>query len=750
MRATGQYVPVLIIGAGPAGLSLGAELKDRGIEFLIVDKGNVGDSWERMPPHLKLVSPWKCNWLAWADRKRFKANAQLTREELVDYLRDYATTRALPVAENCEVLSVEREREGFRVRTSRGWFQARIVACATGYFSNPVRPSIENTAVTSIPQMHYADYRGAEQLRSIIPPKGLVLLVGKRLSAGQTMLELVDAGYRVAISHQSPINFGVNDWLWPLVYRAFSYAEALKLKVLSGAAGTLDVRMPGGRAQELVRSGAVQTFPAISRFECDSVVFEDGRRLQPSLVFYATGFKPALQCIAQLDLPVCAETGVPLARNMESLTMPNLFFLGFEMLRNFQSRFLRGIRNDAIVLADQIERRLAEKIDDGGSSLPLPRKDSLSVTTRIHRGASALETNARGFTSVSVEAAGKTRSRIARLLSLCRRVLYYVRVPITWTALTVHNSWGILNVLDLIWLRPMRGGLIDEQHPFCTGIDSATGQFVWLRNVIFKTPRREHWPNNTFAPESDDEIIRKVGDHLRKQVLMAARSETHPNGHAAPMPPGILYIHGGVHFNGVWLLFNDFAEAIRHFSDPKFAAEFSRMVRREKREPVTLFRDRDYDRTEFARFVCFMRTTFPWFSNCNGPKKFVLWGNPSPYPAVNTITGNWIRETRALKSEQGRATVARPPVAGKYFQNGPYYGERETTRWPENLLAFLTNKRIALRGERENLYFVDKRKLKRGLRFGPDPIPTPFQRLRRWIGERTAVGNSAAADTLKP
>lgn len=312
-----------------------------------------------------------------------------------------------------------------------------------------------------------------------------------------------------------------------------------------------------------------------------------------------------------------------------------------------------------------------------------------------------------------------------------RLSLYYVRVPVIWLALTLHNSWGILNVLDIIWLRPMRGGLIDEHHPFCTGIDPATGESIWHRNVVFKSRRREPWPDSPLAPDSDDEIIRKVGEHLCKQVLMAARSESHPNGHAAPMPPGILYIHGGVHFNGVWLLFNDFPDAIRHFSDPIFAAEFRRLVREERREPVTLFRDRDYDRTEFARFVCFMRTVFPWFSNCNGPKKFVLWGNPSPYPAVNTITGNWIRETRALKTEQGRATVVRPPVAKKYFQHPSYFGERATTRWPENLLASVTNKRIALRGERENLFFVDKRKLRRGLRFGPEPLPSPWRRLWR-------------------
>jgi len=315
------------------------------------------------------------------------------------------------------------------------------------------------------------------------------------------------------------------------------------------------------------------------------------------------------------------------------------------------------------------------------------------------------------------------------------RLRYYALVPKNWLQLTVHNTWGILNVLDIIWLRPMRGGLIDESHPFCTGLDPATGKTIWNSNLLFATQRRADGPME--PPEPDKVIIEKTGDHLRKQVRMAAAAPGYPQGHPAPMPPGILYLHGGVHYNGGWLLFNDFSEAIQHYSDRRFAAEFRRFVREQRREPITLFRDRDYDREAFARYVCFMRTILPWFSNSNGPKRFVLWGNPAPYPAVNTITGNWIRDCRLLKTEAGRRAAPRPPIpAGRYFQDGPYCGDRCTTLWPEHLLARFTEKRIALRGERENLYFVDKRKLKNGFRYGPEPIPNPLQRLSRTLRGR--------------
>jgi hypothetical protein len=314
-----------------------------------------------------------------------------------------------------------------------------------------------------------------------------------------------------------------------------------------------------------------------------------------------------------------------------------------------------------------------------------------------------------------------------------RYLAYCGMVPLNWFLLTLHNSWGILNVIDIIWWRPMPGGLINAEHPFCTGSIPGTTRPIWTSNILFRSSARD-WDSGLQSPDTDEQIVVKVGRHLAHQVQQVAATTSHPHGTASRMPPGILYLHGGVHYNGGWLIFNDFADAIKHFSDPRFAKEFRRFVREQGREPVTLFRDRDYDRREFGRFVCFMRTIFPWFSNSNGPKKFVLWGNPSPYPAVNTITGNWMRDCRLLQHEEGRTQAPRPPIpTANYFQDGPYCGDRSTTRWPENLLAAFTDVRIRSRGEKENLYFVDKRKLQRGFRYGPKPIPTPRRRLeRRW------------------
>ncbi len=350
---------VLIIGAGPAGLSLAAHLRLRRIPFRLLEKGNTGDSWRRMPPGLTLVSPWKTNWLVAADTCRHAANTQLTRRDYVEYLSDFAAANGLRVESHSEVLSVTRTDSAFEIETANGTIFSPLVVNATGYFSNPFRPVIPGADATTIPQLHYADYRGPEQVRALADPDAIVLIVGKRLSAGQVMLELNDAGFRVALSHQPPIEFGCGDWLWPVAYRNFARIEAIKLKLLGNRCARLDVRMPGGRGKRLLETGAVRTCRRIARFHDRFITFEDGGELRPGLVLFATGFRPALGHLAPLNLMCCPETGTPLCDDMESINTPGFFFLGLDMLRNFQSRFLRGIRHDAEALARRIETRLA-------------------------------------------------------------------------------------------------------------------------------------------------------------------------------------------------------------------------------------------------------------------------------------------------------------------------------------------------------------------------------------------------------
>jgi hypothetical protein len=93
-------------------------------------------------------------------------------------------------------------------------------------------------------------------------------------------------------------------------------------------------------------------------------------------------------------------------------------------------------------------------------------------------------------------------------------------------------------------------------------------------------------------------IVGKVGAHLAGQVARSVAGAP-----PSRMPPAILYLHAGVHHAGAWLVFSTFGEAIAHYAHDRFAAELRRMVAVERREPVTVLRDRDVVPLEFADFV---------------------------------------------------------------------------------------------------------------------------------------------------
>jgi putative flavoprotein involved in K+ transport len=379
--------PVLIVGAGPAGLALARELMKRRVQFAVLERGdNAGESWRRMPNNLHLVSPWKTNALPGPFQRRFARHRSVSRLEFAAYLADYA--EGLPVRYGTEIHSVAENPEGgFILQTSRGEYRPARLVNATGYYSNPHVPEITGARDSEIPRLHFAHYRSSSQVRELSgKDDARVLVVGQRLSAGQIIRELKADGHQLSLSHRGPLRFGAGPAGWWIFYRVFSWLEWAKLRLHGNRTRAVEVRMPGGDLKRWIRSGQVRCFPEIKRFERNMVQFVDGAILQPDLVIYATGFRPALHHLRSLPLTLPAETGRPALRDhFESADMPDLFFLGLDQQRNFRSRFLRGIREDAVRLAELLQRRCEEapsasrsiNRDHGRFDATEPRRESV-------------------------------------------------------------------------------------------------------------------------------------------------------------------------------------------------------------------------------------------------------------------------------------------------------------------------------------------------------------------------------------
>ncbi len=356
---TPHDIDVLILGAGPAGLSLGRELSVRGIPYLILEKEEVVGSTFANMTESTTYGPWMNNTLPGSPVPWTQKLRRTTRPEYAQYLKDYAHRHQLRVSCGVKVQATYPDRQGFLVQTEdENLYRCDYLVNATGYFSKPNYPELPGLRVTSIPYVHSAGYRSPQTIEELTGKgSSRVLIVGSRLSAGEILQELHQAGHQVHLSHRGPID----TWPSPLqetLLSPLTYLwEELSLRMRWKRPGNLRPRLRKGQQWELLTSGRVPCHPDLLRLESDRVVFVDRSQGQFDAIVFATGYKPALDHLAPLIKQV-----PPWVSGLESVDVPNLFFMGLSGSRSFRSEFLRGIREDAPYLAQLLQERMAPPV----------------------------------------------------------------------------------------------------------------------------------------------------------------------------------------------------------------------------------------------------------------------------------------------------------------------------------------------------------------------------------------------------
>ena len=191
----------MIIGAGSAGLATSYFLTERGIEHVILERGEVGNTWDvERWDGFYLVNP---NWAVRLPGFHYtgtEPEGYLSKVETIDYLKNYAAHFGAPVRTGVEVASIDRKADG-DYKLSLGGdnlgsaIDARCVVVATGAFGVPKIPEYADDLDASFVQMHSAAYKNPQSLND-----GAVLVVGSGQSGAQIAEELHDAGKKVFLS----------------------------------------------------------------------------------------------------------------------------------------------------------------------------------------------------------------------------------------------------------------------------------------------------------------------------------------------------------------------------------------------------------------------------------------------------------------------------------------------------------------------------------------------------------------------
>ncbi|MDP6056448.1 MAG: NAD(P)-binding domain-containing protein [Dehalococcoidia bacterium] len=188
---------IVIIGAGSAGLATSYFLKEHGIEHVILERGEVGNTWDvERWDGFYLVNP---NWAVRLPGFHYVGDdpeGYLSKIETINYLQNYAKHFDAPVRTGVEVDSLERKGDGYLLTLDSGQvIAARCVVVATGAFGVPKVPDFSPDITDSVIQIHSADYKNPQAL-----VEGAVLVVGSGQSGAQVAEELHDAGRQVFLS----------------------------------------------------------------------------------------------------------------------------------------------------------------------------------------------------------------------------------------------------------------------------------------------------------------------------------------------------------------------------------------------------------------------------------------------------------------------------------------------------------------------------------------------------------------------
>ncbi|MFG1699657.1 FAD-dependent oxidoreductase [Nonomuraea sp. NPDC049309] len=396
-----ERVTTVVIGAGHAGLAASHFLSARSIDHVVIERGEVANSWRRERwDSFRLLTP---NWQSRLPGLAYDGpdpDGYMTTKEVTQFIERFAELAGAPVRTGTTVTSVRRADDGYRVTTDRGEIACRTVVIASGACNLPSVPSFSEAVPAGVRQITPYEYREPGRL-----PDGGVLVVGASATGVQLAAEVRASGRPVTLSvgeHvRLPRTYRGRDVLWWMDASGvwdqrhdelddLTRARRLPSPQLVGTPerATLDLNALTGMGVELVGrwaavrdgkalfSGGLRNVFSLADLKMnrllgtfDEWARESGRdgevgpveRFEPtrvpasarwqidlnsgefSTIIWATGFRPDYRW---LDVPVLDEKG-HLRHDGGVVDSPGMYALGLPVLRRRRSTFINGIEDDA-------------------------------------------------------------------------------------------------------------------------------------------------------------------------------------------------------------------------------------------------------------------------------------------------------------------------------------------------------------------------------------------------------------------
>ncbi len=289
---------VVIVGAGPTGLACGIELKHRGIEAVLIDKGCVVNSIYHYPTNMVFFTTPELLEIGGIPMTSFAEKPN--RTEALKYYRRVADYFRLNVRQYEAVLRISGDDGDFHVHTRdrhgcEHSHRARKVILATGYYDIPNRLEVPGEELPKV--LHY--YKEPHPYYDHD-----VAVIGAKNSAAIAALELHWTGARVTLIHRgAAISDSVKYWIKPNI-------------------------------ENRIKSGEITGYfhATVREIRQDSIVVATPSGnvvLKNDFVFALTGYRPDLEFLAAHGIELEPETLRP-RTNPETLesARPGMYLAG--------------------------------------------------------------------------------------------------------------------------------------------------------------------------------------------------------------------------------------------------------------------------------------------------------------------------------------------------------------------------------------------------------------------------------------
>jgi thioredoxin reductase (NADPH) len=323
-----ELLDAVIVGAGPTGLACGIELKRRGLNAVLLDKGCITNSLYNYPTNMVFFTTPEL--LEIGGIPMTSIGEKPVRGEALKYYRRVADHYSLDIHQYERVLRFTGGDGDFSIYTSDRLertreYRARKLILATGYYDKPNYLNVPGEELPKV--LHY--YKEAHPYYAQD-----VIVVGGKNSAAIAALELFWTGARVTLVHRrEQLHDNVKYWIRPNI-------------------------------ENRIKSGEVRAFfnSTVTHIEPDTVTLatpEGELQVINDFVFAMTGYHPDTEFLEQHGIRFDVETLRP-RLNPETLESerPGVYLAGVLVAGMHTNEvFIENGRFHGTLIAEDIARQ---------------------------------------------------------------------------------------------------------------------------------------------------------------------------------------------------------------------------------------------------------------------------------------------------------------------------------------------------------------------------------------------------------